>query len=50
MPMFEAGRVDMLSRFSLLKKLYGREEEVAMMTGAFDRVMQGATEVISGLS
>ncbi len=42
---FEAGKVDMMSRFSVSQKLYGREREIEMLVGALNRAVQGATEV-----
>ncbi len=42
---FKAGKVDALSRFSVSNKLYGRDQQIAILTGALDRVVHGATEV-----
>ncbi len=42
---FKAGKVDALSRFSVPNKLYGRDQQIAILTAAFDRVIHGATEV-----
>ncbi len=32
---FEAGKVDVLSRFSVPTKLYGREKEIALLNASF---------------
>ncbi len=42
---FEAGKIDLMSRFSIPPKLYGREKELAILTSSFERVLQGAAEV-----
>ncbi len=43
---FEAGKVDKMSRFSVSQKLYGRDEEIALLRGALRRVvLEGMTEV-----
>ncbi len=43
---FEAGKLDLMSRFSIPSKLYGREKEVAIISSSFERVVRGETEVI----
>ncbi|MCB9107271.1 MAG: AAA family ATPase [Anaerolineales bacterium] len=49
---FPLGRHDLTDRFQIPQKLYGREEESAFITAAFERVSQGATELllVSGYS
>ncbi len=42
---FEAGKVDVLSRFSVPTKLYGREKEIAMLNGSFHRAVLRGPEV-----
>ncbi|MCP4131101.1 MAG: AAA family ATPase [bacterium] len=49
---FELGLHDISEKFQIPQKLYGREEEIAMLMSAFDRVSEGNTELmlISGFS
>lgn len=49
---FPLAERDICDRFVIPEKLYGREEEVQTLLGAFDRVQQGATELmlVSGFS
>ena len=49
---FKMGQLDLFSQFSISQKLYGREQEVAALMAAFDRVSRGATELllVSGYS
>ncbi len=42
---FEAGKVDVLSRFSVPTKLYGREKEIAMLKESFHRAVLRGPEV-----
>jgi PAS domain S-box-containing protein len=46
------GLKDFSDRFQIPQKLYGREPEIAILLAAFDRVSQGATEImlVSGYS
>ncbi|MCI0691834.1 PAS domain S-box protein [candidate division KSB1 bacterium] len=46
------GLKDFSDRFQIPQKLYGREPEIAVLLSAFDRVAQGATEImlVSGYS
>ncbi|MDX2242420.1 MAG: AAA family ATPase, partial [Leptolyngbyaceae cyanobacterium bins.302] len=48
----QIGELDRLSQFLIPEKLYGRENEVAALLAAFDRVSTGTTEVmlVSGYS
>ena len=43
---FTAGQLDSYSQFLMPQKLYGREREVATLMDTFERVSQGATEMI----
>jgi len=43
---FEIGQEDVCHRFAIPEKLYGRQAEVAILLAAFDRVSQGATELM----
>ncbi|AFZ06423.1 multi-sensor signal transduction multi-kinase [Oscillatoria nigro-viridis PCC 7112] len=43
---FELGKRDISDRFTIPEKLYGREEEVAQLLAAFERVSLGATEMM----
>ncbi|ALF55097.1 hypothetical protein ACX27_23355 [Nostoc piscinale CENA21] len=45
-PSFEIGQKDVCDRFIIPDKLYGRAAEVNTLLEAFDRVSQGATEII----
>jgi predicted ATPase/GAF domain-containing protein len=49
---FPLGGQDFSGKFSIPQKLYGREQEVAQLLNAFERVSQGSTELflISGYS
>ena len=49
---FPLGSQDFSEKFSIPQKLYGREQEVAQLLNAFERVNQGSTELflISGYS
>ncbi|AFZ15117.1 ATP-binding region ATPase domain protein [Crinalium epipsammum PCC 9333] len=49
---FPIGKLDNSSRFSIPQKLYDREKEVALLMNAFERVSDGATELmlVSGYS
>ncbi|MEM9005257.1 MAG: serine/threonine-protein kinase PknK, partial [Cyanobacteria bacterium P01_F01_bin.86] len=49
---FELGQRDLCDRFLIPEKLYGREAEVQTLMAAFERVAQGASELmlISGFS
>ncbi|MEB3337100.1 MAG: AAA family ATPase [Leptolyngbyaceae bacterium] len=49
---FPVGQLDLYSQFSIPQKLYGRESEVATLMAAFDRISQGAAELmlVSGYS
>jgi predicted ATPase/signal transduction histidine kinase/tRNA A-37 threonylcarbamoyl transferase component Bud32 len=46
------GQLDLSSQFIISQKLYGREQEVAILMNAFERVSLGATEMmlVSGYS
>ena len=43
---FELGQGDICDRFVIPEKLYGREEEVATLLDAFDRVARGSSEMM----
>ncbi|HEY9848022.1 MAG TPA: AAA family ATPase [Leptolyngbyaceae cyanobacterium] len=43
---FEIGKQDISDRFLIPEKLYGREAEVNQLLNAFDRVADGATEMM----
>ncbi|MEA5553757.1 AAA family ATPase [Anabaena cylindrica UHCC 0172] len=43
---FELGQRDLCDRFLIPEKLYGREEEVQILLDAFERVAQGASEMM----
>jgi predicted ATPase len=43
---FELGQRDICDRFIIPEKLYGREEEVQTLLDAFERVSQGASELM----
>ncbi|AKG24625.1 trifunctional serine/threonine-protein kinase/ATP-binding protein/sensor histidine kinase [Calothrix sp. 336/3] len=43
---FELGQKDLCDHFNIPEKLYGREEEVKTLLEAFDRVAQGASEMM----
>jgi len=43
---FELGQRDLSDRFLIPEKLYGRETEVAQLLAAFDRVADGASELM----
>ncbi len=43
---FELGQRDMSDRFLIPEKLYGREDEVAILLEAFERVAQGSAELM----
>lgn len=43
---FEIGTQDVCDRFLIPEKLYGREQEVSTLLGAFARVSQGASELM----
>ncbi|NES95145.1 MAG: serine/threonine-protein kinase PknK, partial [Desertifilum sp. SIO1I2] len=43
---FELGERDLCDRFLIPEKLYGRETEVTQLLTAFDRVAQGASELV----
>src|SRR6476620_7980049 len=43
---FEIGQRDVSDRFLIPEKLYGREAEVSILLQAFERVSQGATEMM----
>ncbi|BAY79409.1 two-component hybrid sensor and regulator (plasmid) [Nostoc linckia NIES-25] len=45
-PLFQLAVKDISDRFTIPEKLYGREEEVANLLAAFDRVTQGKTEMV----
>lgn len=49
---FVIGQLDLCSQFLIPQKLYGREQEVAKLMNAFERVSSGATELmlVSGYS
>jgi predicted ATPase/signal transduction histidine kinase len=43
---FELGTHDAIDRFRIPQKLYGREEQVAQLLAAFERVARGGVEVL----
>ena len=43
---FPLGRQDVSDRFQLPQKLYGREPEIEMLLSAFERMSQGASELL----
>lgn len=43
---FQLGEKDISDRFAIPEKLYGRESEVQILLDAFERVANGATEMI----
>ncbi|MBD2325813.1 ATP-binding sensor histidine kinase [Alkalinema sp. FACHB-956] len=43
---FPLGTQDVSDRFTIPEKLYGRQEEVKTLLAAFERVAQGATELV----
>lgn len=43
---FTAGNLDSCSQFLIPQKLYGREQEVATLIDAFQRVSQGSSEIV----
>ncbi|MBF0552731.1 MAG: serine/threonine-protein kinase PknK, partial [Deltaproteobacteria bacterium] len=45
-PFFEIGQQDMVDRFQIPQKLYGRQEEIATLLASFERVSQGAREMM----
>ncbi|MGI0490343.1 AAA family ATPase [Alkalinema pantanalense CENA528] len=45
-PEFSLGQRDISDRFTIPEKLYGREAEVETLLNAFERVSQGATELM----
>ncbi len=49
---FSPGRGDVLGRFEIPKKLYGREAEIGILLDGFERVAEGGTELllVSGYS
>ena len=49
---FPLGSQDFSEKFSIPQKLYGREQEIAQLLNAFERINQGSTELflISGYS
>lgn len=49
---FTPGKHDISDRFTIPQKLYGREEEIAVLMSLFERVSQGTTEMmlVSGYS
>ncbi|MDZ8183914.1 MAG: AAA family ATPase [Nostoc sp. ChiSLP02] len=51
-PVFEIGKRDIQERFIIPEKLYGREQEVHTLLDAFERVANGASELmlIAGFS
>ncbi len=42
---FKLGRYDRSDRFRLVQRLYGRDEQLGQLMGAFDRVCQGSREM-----
>jgi PAS domain S-box-containing protein len=49
---FEIGKKDMVDRFQIPQKLYGREKEIHILLNAFDRVANGSKEMmlVAGIS
>ncbi|HIK07074.1 MAG TPA: AAA family ATPase [Trichormus sp. M33_DOE_039] len=45
-PAFEIGKRDIINRFIIPEKLYGREREVQILLDAFERVAQGTSELM----
>ncbi len=45
-PAFAPGGTDVSDRFAIPRRLYGRDDEVAVLTQAFERVSAGATELV----
>lgn len=43
---FAAGQIDLCSQLLIPQKLYGREREVTTLIAAFERISQGATEIV----
>ncbi|MBD2680201.1 MULTISPECIES: AAA family ATPase [Nostoc] len=43
---FSLGRQDISEKFQISQKLYGREQEISQLLTSFERVSQGATEII----
>ena len=43
---FPLGKYDLSDRFEIPQKLYGREQEITSLLAAFERVSQGATEMM----
>ncbi|MFM9265165.1 ATP-binding sensor histidine kinase [Tychonema sp. BBK16] len=43
---FEIGQRDLCDRFTIPEKLYGREAEIAQLLAAFERVADGASELM----
>ncbi len=43
---FQIGQQDISGQFQIPQKLYGREKEIELLLSAFDRVSQGAKELI----
>lgn len=43
---FELAQLDFSGRFQIPQKLYGRDEEIARLTQAFDRICNGTTELM----
>ncbi len=43
---FQLGRADRSDRFRLVQKLYGRDEQLGKLMGAFDRVCRGSREMV----
>ncbi|NJL39579.1 MAG: AAA family ATPase, partial [Leptolyngbyaceae cyanobacterium SM1_4_3] len=43
---FSIGRFDVSDKFQIPSKLYGRDSEIASLTAAFERVIQGSREVM----
>jgi len=41
---FAIGQDDIITQFAIPQKLYGREKEIALLLGAFDRVAEGGKE------
>ncbi len=43
---FTPGRLDVSNRFQIAQKLYGRDDDIAILLDAFDRVCNGASELV----